>query len=193
MNNKIQFKVSTATTIKVPTMDSVTPQNQEIFKNLNSALGFVPNLYATFAHSKNALGNFLTYANGETSFSKKEKEVIDLAISQVNECRYCQSAHTALAKMNGFTDEQVIELRQGRASFDSKLDALAQISRAIAQTNGKVSEELKENFFKAGYNKENLVDLITAAGAITVTNILHNLTDVAIDFPVAPELETIHN
>jgi len=179
--------------INVPKREEVSSNNQAIFDNLQKGLGFVPNIYATMAHSENALGSFLAFSGSATSFSKKEKEVIDLAISQVNECRYCQSAHTALAKMNGFTDEQVIELRQGRASFDSKLDALAQISRAIAQTNGKVSEELKENFFNAGYNKENLVDLITAAGAITVTNILHNLTDVAIDFPVAPSLETVQN
>ena len=177
--------------INVPTREEVSSNNQAIFDNLQKGLGFVPNLYATFAHSENALGSFLAFSGTKTSFSKKEKEVIDLAISQVNECRYCQSAHTAIAKMNGFSDEQAIELRQGRASFDSKLDALAKISRAIAETNGKVSEEVKENFFNAGYTKENLIDLVTAAGAITVTNFLHNLTDVAIDFPIAPELEAI--
>ncbi len=177
--------------INVPTREEVSSKNQAIFDNLQKGLGFVPNLYATFAHSENALGSFLTFSGAATSFSKKEKEVIDLAISQVNECRYCQSAHTAIAKMNGFTEEQIIELRQGHASFDSKLDALAKIARAIAEKKGHVSREVKENFFSAGYNKENLIDLVTAAGAITVTNLLHNLTDVAIDFPVAPELEPI--
>ena len=175
--------------INVPTKSEVSQNNQAIFDNLENALGFVPNLYATFAHSENALSSFLAFSGAATSFSKKEKEVIDLAISQVNECRYCQSAHTALAKMNGFTDEQALELRKGSASFDAKLDALAKISRAIAQNQGKVSQELKENFFNAGYNKENLIDLVTAAGAITVTNFLHNLTEVEIDFPIAPELQ----
>ena len=175
--------------INVPTKSEVSQNNQAIFDNLENALGFVPNLYATFAHSENALSSFLAFSGAATSFSKKEKEVIDLAISQVNECRYCQSAHTALAKMNGFTDEQALELRKGSASFDAKLDALAKISRAIAQNQGKVSQELKENFFNAGYNKENLIDLVTAAGAITVTNFLHSLTEVEIDFPIAPELQ----
>ena len=102
-------------------------------------------------------------------------------------------AHTAIAKMNGFTDAQALELRQGQASFDAKFDALAKISKAIAENQGKVSQELKDNFFNAGYNKENLVDLVTATGAITVTNFLHNLTEVEIDFPVAPALETVQN
>jgi len=141
-------------------------------------------------HSENALSSFLAFSGAATSFSKKEKEVIDLAISQVNECRYCQSAHSAIAKMNGFNEKQILELREGRASWDSKFDALAKISKAIAQTRGKVSDDVKQNFFNAGYNKENLVDLVTAAGAITITNLFHNLTDVEIDFPVAPELTT---
>jgi len=180
--------MSTATTIKVPTMDSVTPQNQEIFKNLNSALGFVPNLYATMAHSKNALGNFLTYANAETSFSKKEKEVIDLAVSNVNNCSYCQAAHTAMAKMNGFTDEQALELRKGGASWDSKLNTLGKISRSMVETRGNLSNELKTEFFEAGYNEENLVDLVAAVGIISTTNLLHNVTGVEVDFPAVPEV-----
>jgi len=179
--------------INVPTREEVSANNQAIFDNLQKGLGFVPNLYATFAHSENALASFLAFSGAATSFSKKEKEVIDLAISQVNGCSYCQSAHTAIAKMNGFTDAQALELRQGQASFDAKFDALAKISKAIAENQGKVSQELKDNFFNAGYNKENLVDLVTATGAITVTNFLHNLTEVEIDFPVAPSLETVQN
>lgn len=180
--------MSTATSIKVPTADQVTPQNQEIFKNLNSALGFVPNLYATFAHSENALGNFLTYANAATSFSKKEKEVIDLAVSNVNNCSYCQAAHTAIAKMNGFTDEQALELRKGAASWDPKLNALSKISRSIAETRGNVGDAAKAEFFTAGYNEENLIDLVVAVGIITTTNIMHNVTGVEVDFPAVPNV-----
>lgn len=180
--------MSTLTKFRVPTREEVTPQNQAIFDKLNSGLGFVPNLYASMAHSENALGNFLTFANGATSFSKKEKEVIDLAISQVNDCKYCQAAHTAIAKMNGFSDEQILELRTGKASWDSKYDALAKISKSLAKTRGRVDDNLKEAFYAAGYNDENLVDLVLAAGIIGITNTLHNLTEVEIDFPAAAEL-----
>ncbi len=180
--------MSTLTKFRVPTREEVSPNNQAIFDKLNSGLGFVPNLYAAMAHSENALGNFLTFANGATSFSKKEKEVIDLAISQVNDCRYCQSAHTAIAKMNGFSDEQIIELRKGGASWDAKYDALAKISKSLAENRGRVNEDLKEAFYAAGYNDQNLVDLVIAAGVIGITNTFHNLVGVEIDFPIAAEL-----
>ncbi len=180
--------MSTTTKFTVPTKDEVTPQNQEIFGQLESALGFVPNIYAAMAKSKNALGNYLTFANGATSFSKKEKEVIDLAISQVNGCGYCQAAHTSLAKMNGFSDDQILSLRKGEANWDEKLNALAVLAKSIAETRGNVDQALVEKFYAAGYNQENLVDLVVAAGIITITNTFHNLTNVDIDFPLAPAL-----
>ena len=68
---------------------------------------------------------------------------------------------------------------------------MAVISKEIAETRGQVSESTKEAFYNAGYTKENLVDLTMAVGVITVTNIFHNLTDVAIDFPIAEAIETV--
>ncbi|MBL7708762.1 MAG: carboxymuconolactone decarboxylase family protein, partial [Chitinophagaceae bacterium] len=49
----------------VPTRDEVAPANQTIFDNLNKALGFVPNLYATIAYSENGLGRYLAYQNAK--------------------------------------------------------------------------------------------------------------------------------
>lgn len=185
-NNSLKSKIMS--TFNVPKREEVSENNQAIFDNLNKALGFVPNIYAGMAHSKTALGDYLQFSNSKTSLTGKEKEVVDLAVSQVNGCKYCQSAHTAISKMKGLTDEQILELRQGKASWDSKLNALAIISKEIAETKGKVSEQTKEAFYNAGYTKENLVDLVIAVGVITVTNTFHNLTDVAIDFPVAEAL-----
>lgn len=173
----------------VPTRDQVSENNQAIFDNLNKALGFVPNLYATIAYSDTALGTYLNLQNAKTSFSKKEKEVINLVVSQENECRYCQSAHTVLGKMNGFTDAQVLEIRGGSASFDAKLDALAKTALAITKTRGNLDEATLDNFFSAGYDKQSLVDLVLAIADKVVMNYLHNITQIPIDFPVAPELE----
>jgi alkylhydroperoxidase family enzyme len=82
-------------TVTVPTYDSVSPGNQAIFDNLKKALGFVPNLYATFAHSETALPTYLALQNAKSSLSAKAREVINLAISEVNQCQYCLAAHTA--------------------------------------------------------------------------------------------------
>ncbi|GAA4277276.1 carboxymuconolactone decarboxylase family protein [Aquimarina mytili] len=177
-------------TFNVPTREEVSANNQAIFDNLNKALGFVPNLYATYAHSDTALENYLNFSNAKTSLSAKEKEVVNLAVSQVNECIYCLSAHTAIGKMNGFTDEQILELRAGYASFDSKLDALAKLAKNVTENRGKTDQNVIENFFAAGYTKGNLIDTISLVGDKTISNYIHSTTQVPVDFPVAQPLET---
>lgn len=174
----------TTTTFSVPTREQVSENNQAIFDNLQKALGFVPNLYATIAYSKNGLEKYLAYQNAKTSLSNKEKEAVNLIVSQVNNCEYCLSAHSVIGKMNGFTDEQVVDIRKGNVS-DAKLNALVQLAADITKNRGNASEETVENFFAKGYTNENLIDVILQVSDKTAMNYLHNLTKVTIDFPLA--------
>ncbi len=173
----------------VPTREEVSEKNQQIFDQLEKKLGFVPNLFATYAYSENALANYLTFQNGKTSLSNKEKEIVNLIVSQVNDCRYCQSVHTAVGKMNGFTDEQIIEIRTGHAPFNEKYDALVKLAKSITVNRGKADEAALTQFFAAGYTKENLTDTIVLVGEKTISNYVHRTTEVPIDFPIAPVLE----
>jgi uncharacterized peroxidase-related enzyme len=172
----------------VPTKEEVSQDNQAIFSNLEKGLGFVPNLYAYYAKNETALGDYLAFQNRKSTLKAKEREVINLVVSQVNDCRYCQSAHTVLGKMNGFSDDQILEIRTGNALFDAKLNALAVFTKAAAENKGKVSDEVKESFFAAGYTEANMIDVVFVIGDKIISNYIHNLTDFAIDFPVAPTL-----
>lgn len=175
-------------TFNVPTREDVSSNNQAIFDNLKNALGFVPNLYATYANSDTALENYLNFSNAKTSLSAKEKEVVNLAVSQVNECIYCLSAHTAIGKMNGFTEDQILELRAGKASFNDKLDALAKFARNVTENRGRTDAGVLENLLNAGYTKGNVIDIISLVGDKTISNYVNNTTEIPIDFPVAQPL-----
>lgn len=117
--------------------------------------------------------------------------MVNLAVSQVNNCLYCLSAHTAIAKMNGFSEDQILELRQGIASFDNKLDALARLAKNITETRGATDQTVLNDFFAAGWTKENLIDTIVLVGDKTISNYINNTTEIPIDFPIAQPLETI--
>lgn len=172
----------------VPAREEVSPANQAIFDNLKKALGFVPNLYAGIAHSENGLTKYLDFQNAKTSLSNKEKEAVNLVVSQVNGCVYCLSAHTVIGKMNGFTEDQILDLRAGKAT-DIKLNALVQLAENITKTRGKADAGLVDNFFEQGYTNGNLVDLVLQVSDKTAMNYLHNLTQIPVDFPLAAPLE----
>jgi uncharacterized peroxidase-related enzyme len=176
------------TKFSIPTREEVSENNQVIFDNLQKGLGFVPNLYAYYAKNETALGDYLALQNRKTTLKAKEREIVNLVTSQVNGCRYCQSAHTLISKMNGFSEDQIIEIRKGTASFDPKFDALAKLTSEIVVNRGKASESTQQAFFDAGYTEAHLIDLVIAIGDKTISNFIHNLADFPIDFPLAPEL-----
>lgn len=172
----------------VPTRTEVSSGNQAIFDNLQKGLGFVPNLYAYIGKNETALGDYLTLQNRKSTLKAKEREVINLVTSQLNGCLYCQSAHTALGKMNGFTDGQILEIRSGNASFDNTLDALAKFTSSVVANKGKATAEALNAFFDAGYNEANMIDVVMVVGDKIISNYLHNLTHLEIDFPLADTL-----
>jgi AhpD family alkylhydroperoxidase len=185
----LQPKDVPMTSFTVPTRDTVSPANQAMFDALQGQLGFVPNLYATFALSGNALGTYLALQSAKSSINSKAREVVNLVVSQYNECEYCLAAHTMLGKMNGFTDGQIIDIRKGTAAFDAKLDALAKLTRALVAHRGHADSAAMDAFFAAGWTQENLVDVIMTIGDKIISNYLHAATQIPVDFPAAPALD----
>ena len=175
---------------EVPTRDQVSPEAQVIFDNLQSKIGMVPNLYATIGYSANALSSYLTFQGEQAkgSFKAKEREAIFLAISEVNGCNYCLAAHTAIGKMNGFTEEETLALRRGE-STDPKLNAIVALVKDITQNRGRASEENVEAFFAQGFDNAALIDLLALVADKTFMNYVHNLTQIKVDFPAAKPVE----
>jgi len=181
--------METLTRISVPTKDQVSEKSQAIFDQLHNQLGTVPNLYATIGYSDNALSSFLEFSGnaGKGSFTSKEIEAIKLAVSEANNCIYCKSAHTAIAKMNGFSEEETLQLRAATIEH-AKLKTLTTLARDVAKNAGHVSDAIKQEFFAQGYDERALIDFVAVVASITFTNYVHGLTNVDVDFPVAQDL-----
>lgn len=56
------------------------------------------------------------------------------------------------------------------------------------ENRGKVSVDAKEAFFAAGYTQANLIDTVIVIGDKTISNYLHNITDIEIDWPLAEQI-----
>ncbi|TKG92913.1 carboxymuconolactone decarboxylase family protein [Puteibacter caeruleilacunae] len=177
------------TKINVPIKEQVDDKAKAIFDNLEKMLGMIPNLYATMGYSSDVLAGYLQYSSslGSSSFNKKEIELIKLAVSEVNGCNYCVAAHTVLAKMNGFSEEETIGIRLGQIQ-DSRYYVIVKTAQEIARERGKLSDITYEQFYALGFDTKALVDLIAVVNAVSFTNFLHRATDVPIDFPAAPQI-----
>jgi len=55
------------------------------------------------------LPDYLALQNRKNTLTAKKK-IINLVVNQVNDCNYCLAAHTIIGKMQGFSDEQILEI-----------------------------------------------------------------------------------
>ena len=73
-------------TFSVPTRDQVSENNKAVFDYFQKTIGMMPNLYALMAHSENGLSNYIALQTAKSSLRAKEREAINLVVSQVNGC-----------------------------------------------------------------------------------------------------------
>lgn len=176
--------------IEVPGAARLDDISRSILESVKKKMGMVPNLYATIGYSSAALKSMLdtdVALSHDSAFSAKDREAINLIVSQVNLCDYCLAAHTALAKMRGFSEEETLQIRKAEFS-DSKLNAVILLAKSIAENKGAATPSSLQVFFDLGYDEKSLIELIALISLRTFTNYVFSNTHIPIDFPTAPSL-----
>ncbi len=163
---------------------------QPTYDGLHGKLGFVPNLYATFAHSPAALNGSIGFgaalAKGE--LDGREVETIYLAASEANRCAYCVAAHTTVGQLQGLSEAETRGVRTA-SSGDARLDAVAALTLSIVASNGRPAPAALDRFFAAGYSKAALVELIGFVALNTFNNYVQHIAQVPIDWPALQQQE----
>jgi uncharacterized peroxidase-related enzyme len=152
---------------------------------VKASLGMVPNLFATLAHAPVALDGYLSLSQtlSRGRLSARQREILALAVSQENECQYCLSAHTAMAKAASVSEADAMKARGGDGE-DTLECALASFAKKIVRQRGHVSDEDIENARKAGIDDGLMMEVVAAVALNTLTNYANELAGTEIDFPV---------
>ncbi len=166
---------------------SATGHVKEIFDGPLKGKAF--NLFKSLAQSPAALDAYLGFSGALShgTLSAKEREVIQLAVGEANNCGYCVAAHTVIGKMSGLTDAQTVEARRGTIS-DAKLDGLAKFALALHEKRGFVSDGDVAALVKAGYSTSVIGEIVGAYALAIFTNYYNHANQTTIDFPEAPKI-----
>lgn len=176
----------------MPRLNPVNPREatgavKDIFDGPLS--GKTLNIFTSMAHSPAALGVYLGMAGplAKSSLNPREREVIQLAIAQDNQCDYCLAAHTAIGVQSGLSADETRDARKGTL-HDAKLAALARFARAINHGKGAVSDADVRAVRDAGYTDAQIVDTIACVALAFYTNAFNRFNATAVDFPTPPAL-----
>jgi uncharacterized peroxidase-related enzyme len=152
---------------------------------VKASLGMVPNLFATLAHAPVALEGLLSLSKtlSRGRLSAAQREIVALAVGQENECQYCLSAHTAIAKAQGVSEEDALMARAGDGVNPFER-AVASFAKKIVRQRGHVSDGDIADARKAGIDDGLMMEIVAHVAANTLTNYANELAGSEIDFPV---------
>jgi uncharacterized peroxidase-related enzyme len=171
--------------IKVPARDEVPVETHAALDGFRKQLGFIPNLFLVMAQSPNTLHGLLELQKSlSKTLDPKLRARIALAVSEVNECEYCLSAHSYVSKhLHKFPAEEIILNREGHSS-DLKADAAVRFAKRVTEERGKVSDEDLAGVRKAGFTDAQVIEIVATAVQFLFTNFINNVAATDIDFPI---------
>jgi len=170
--------------VQVVNPQTATGAAKALLDAVQAQLGVTPNFIRVLANSPKALEGFLGLygALGGATVDKPTQERIALAIAEGNGCQYCVSAHTAIGRGAGLSNEEMALNRRGSSS-DAKAAATVAFAKALNDNLGEVTTTEFDAVRNAGLSDGEIVEVISVVALNIFTNLLGKATRVEIDFP----------
>lgn len=162
--------------IAVPPRDKLDPATQAYFAKCDEKIGFVPNVLLSYSFDAKKLRGFTDMYNelmlGESGLSKLEREMIAVAVSSINHCFYCLTAHgAAVRQLSGdpkLGEQMVMNYRV--ADLTPKMRAALDFAAKLTESPDKIVEADREALRKAGWSDKDIWDIASTASFFNMSN-----------------------
>ncbi len=172
-------KTGTAAPVTALDLAQETPlsnETQAYFAKCEEKLGLVPNVLAAYAFNEKKLRAFTDMYNdlmlGESSLTKLEREMIAVAVSSVNRCYYCLTAHgAAVRQLSGdpaLGEQMVMNYRV--ADLTEKQKAMLDFAVKLTESPATIEDADREALRKAGFTDRDIWDIASVAGFFNMSN-----------------------
>ena len=170
-------------TFKVYDIESAPEKSRPFLEQSQKAYGRIPGLHGVLAGSPSTFEAYLNLHKlfSESSFNADELTVVWQTINVENECHYCVPAHTGIAHMMKVDPAITEALRNQEPMPTDKLQALHTMTLAIVRNHGKVSNEQQTEFYAAGYNQQQVLEIILGLAQKTISNYTNHFANTPID------------
>lgn len=163
---------------------SADGERKQLLDQIHGALGATPAMFRAVANSPAALkslwGSFGALSAGV--LPAKLGEQIAVAVADRNACEYCLAAHTALGRKAGASAEEMVAAQHGE-SADPKTAAALRFVLKLVNDRGQVGDADVRALRGAGFDDEQIVEIIAHVALNLFTNYLNVALAVPVDFP----------
>ena len=159
-------------------------RQRAVLENARQRLDMVPNFLKILSISPAAAEGYQNFSLALRSgiLPARIREAIALLVAQFNGSEYSLAAHSALARMEGFSEEEIMDCRQG-ASTDSLTLAALNFTRTYLEQKGRVRGKDLDNLRRSGYEDEEVVEIMAFVALNIFTDYFNNAVRPELDFP----------
>lgn len=158
---------------------------KEILDTALKQVGFIPNMYANMVNAPAVLSTYLHgygLFRSESGLTPTEQEVVFLAVSKTNGCKYCTAAHSMIAdKKSGVPQPVLLAIRSHQPIPDAKLAALFDVTSEMVKSQGQPSHAAVKAFLDAGYQERDLLYIVLAVSVKVLSNYANHAFGTTVD------------
>jgi uncharacterized peroxidase-related enzyme len=149
---------------------------RDYVRNCEDKLGFIPNVLKAYAFDNKKLKAFIDMSDdlmlGESGLSKLEREMIAVAVSAVNHCHYCLTAHGAAVRYRSKDPVlgETVEHNYRAASISPKQKAMLDFAVKLTEAPDKIEESDRDLLRHAGFSDRDIWDIAAVAAFFNMSN-----------------------
>ena len=141
------------------------PEFEELFKLVESFMGYLPNSYLLMADKPELLEAFAKMSAAvfnTVSLDAQSKQLIALASSLSSGCKYCQSHTSHGAERAGVANDKIADILnyQNSEHYDAKEVALLDLAFASGEVPNGATKTHFDNL-KKYYSKQQIIDVVS--------------------------------
>lgn len=161
----------------------LSPENDAYFEKCREKLGFVPNVLSSYAHDDAKLSAFAAFYNdlmlAPSGLSKLEREMIAVAVSSVNRCYYCLTAHgAAVRQLSGDPVlGEILVMNYRAAELSVRHRAMLDFAVKLTETPHLIGEDDRETLRRAGFGERDIWDIGAVASFYNMSNRMASAVD----------------
>ncbi|MTI89702.1 MAG: carboxymuconolactone decarboxylase family protein [Balneolaceae bacterium] len=165
--------------------EGTTGKTKELFDQVQSKLGMVPNMMRTMGNSSAVLEGYLSFnaALSGSAVGAELGELIALTVANVNGCNYCNAAHSFIGEKLVHIDDELLEGARTGKVMDKKIQTALSFARILVTKRGKVDTEDINLLKEAGFTEGEIAEIIAHVALNIFTNYFNNAVLVEVDFP----------
>lgn len=149
---------------------------QAYFDKCQEKLGLIPNVLLAYAFDEKKLRAFTDMYNdlmlGESGLSKLEREMIAVAVSSVNKCFYCLTAHgAAVRQLSGDPVlGEMLVMNYRAANLDARQKAMLDFAVKLTEKPAEIEEGDREKLRDAGFTDRDIWDIASTTAFYNMSN-----------------------